>query len=62
VFVKNEWDLDVIKKELQKNLEIMKENGCIVEIIMKDISTISYEPSRLNDWALIATEVAHQVA
>jgi len=61
VFVKNEWALDVIKKELEKDLKVLKENGCIVEIIMKDISTISHEPSRLNDWALIATEVAHQI-
>jgi hypothetical protein len=36
----------------------MKENGCIVEIIMKDISTLRYQPERLKEWAIIASEVA----
>jgi hypothetical protein len=32
------------------------EGKCHVEFIMKDISTVRYEPQRLWEWARIATE------
>ncbi|HOJ31775.1 MAG TPA: hypothetical protein PLP13_07085 [bacterium] len=55
-----QWDNEFVRNELQKNLTVMKENGCIVEVIMKDISTIRHQPSRLTEWAKIASEVVHQ--
>lgn len=38
---------------------VEKTNGnCHVELIMKDISTVGYQPQRLWEWAAIASEVA----
>jgi len=34
-----------------------KAHGCVVEVIMKDISTLRYEPQRLWEWAQMAREV-----
>jgi hypothetical protein len=33
-----------------------------VELIMKDISTVRYEPKKLWEWAKIASEVAEEFA
>ena len=35
---------------------------CHVELIMKDISTVRYQPQRLWEWAAIAMEVAQDYA
>ena len=35
---------------------------CHVELIMKDISTVRYQPQRLWEWAAIAMEVAEEFA
>ena len=35
-----------------------KRGGCHVELIMKDISTVRYQPQRLWEWAEIAMETA----
>ena len=34
-----------------------KTRGCVVEVIMKDISTVRDEPRRLREWADIAMDV-----
>ena len=36
--------------------------GCHVELIMKDISTVRYQPQRLWEWAAIAMEVVQAYA
>ena len=36
--------------------------GCHRELIMKDISTVRYQPQRLWEWAEIAMEVAEDYA
>ncbi|MCM8788272.1 MAG: uroporphyrinogen decarboxylase family protein [Candidatus Omnitrophica bacterium] len=54
------WEREFVKNELKKTFEIMKENGCIVEMIMKDISTIRRQPQRLKDWSQIAMEVVSE--
>ena len=33
-------------------------HGCPLEYILKDLSTVRYEPQRLFEWARIAMEVA----
>ena len=35
-----------------------RRNNCPLEYILKDVSTVRYEPQRLFDWAKIAMEVA----
>lgn len=60
VFACESWDRNVVKEQLQKAIEIMKANGCVIEVIMKDISTIRYQPKRLKEWTCVAMEVVHK--
>jgi len=55
IFTENSWHPEHLKMLLTKTIRKFK--GCNVEIIMKDISTVKYEPRRLWDWAKIAMEV-----
>lgn len=60
IFAGSYWDPDVARRELREDLE--KLQGCVVEIILKDISTVSFEPQRLWLWAQIAREEAERFA
>jgi hypothetical protein len=57
VFAEDTWHLDKARHELETVLTKAKAHGCVVEVIMKDISTLRYEPQRLWEWAAMATEV-----
>jgi hypothetical protein len=57
---RDEWHPGMARKVLRETLE--KTQGCVVEIIMKDISTVRYEPQRLWEWADIAAEEAEKLA
>ena len=48
---------DEIREHLQQSVDACAEFGCPLEIILKDISTVCYEPRRLWRWADIAMEV-----
>jgi len=51
------WDIfpeDVIRKEFEKTLAATTKNGCPIEFILKDITTVRNDPSRLWKWAEIA--------
>jgi hypothetical protein len=52
------FDPDLIRKELTGIKEACDANGCPVEFILKDISTVCHHPERLDQWAKIAMEVA----
>jgi hypothetical protein len=57
IFAEEGWNPGKARAELQRVLD--KTHGlCHVEIIMKDISTVRYNPEHLWDWARIAVEVA----
>ena len=56
VFATDEWHPERARRELRDFLE--KARGCHVELIMKDISTVRYQPQRLWEWATIAMEEA----
>ena len=51
----DDWNIEHPKKVLSHDIEVSK--GCHVEIILKDISTLRYEPRRLWQWAEMAMEV-----
>ena len=57
VFAEKTWHLDKARDELEMVLTKAKAHGCVVEVIMKDISTLRYEPHRLWEWAAMAAEV-----
>lgn len=50
------FDEDVICRDLLETVQVCKENGCPLELILKDISTVKYQPKRLWRWAEIAME------
>jgi hypothetical protein len=51
------FDRDMVKSDLNGTRELCKKNGCPLELILKDISTVCYKPERLFEWARIAMDV-----
>ena len=51
------FDPELVRRELCTTRDICAENGCPLELILKDISTVRYHPERLFQWAEIALEV-----
>jgi hypothetical protein len=52
--------VDKARAELENVLKKTKAKGCMVEVIMKDISTVNYEPNRLWEWAEMASELTEK--
>ena len=53
----NSWDPDIVKKDLKDTLQICNHYGCTVQFILKDISTVKYQPQRLFEWADLAMKI-----
>lgn len=60
VFARDEFNPQLARDQLVEFLDASK--GCHRELIMKDISTVRYEPQRLWQWADIAAEVVQDYA
>jgi len=45
---------------LDINEFLVKAKGCPIEIIMKDISTVRYQPERLWEWEKLAMDIVHK--
>lgn len=58
ILAENEWHPDRARRELTDFLD--QAHGCHVELIMKDVSTVRYQPQRLWEWSRIAAEVVEQ--
>jgi len=54
------WDPEAVRKDMEEKLE--KAENCIVDIHLKDISTVRYQPQRLWEWAQIAAQVTEKYA
>ena len=54
----DDWDPELVRRDIREKLAMASANGCIVEIHLKDISTVRYEPHRLTQWNAIAQECA----
>lgn len=50
-------DWDEIRSDLQYTVDLAKSNGVNLELILKDVSTVAWDPDRLTKWATIAMEV-----
>ena len=61
ILAEDTWHPERARQELRSFLE-QTGGGCHVELIMKDISTVRYQPQRLWQWATIACEVAEELA
>jgi hypothetical protein len=51
------WDPEAVERDLRQTVTICARYQCPVELILKDISTVRYQPQRLWQWA----EIAHRV-
>jgi hypothetical protein len=51
------FDPAAVRADLETTRDICARQGCPLELILKDISTVRYEPQRLFQWAEIAMEV-----
>lgn len=60
ILAEETWHPKRARQELRDFME--QARGCHVELIMKDISTVRYQPQRLWQWAEIASEVAEEFA
>jgi len=60
VLAVDRWDPDQARRNLREVLE--KTSGCVVEVILKDISTVRYEPHRLWEWTRICAEETEKFA
>jgi len=60
VLASDTWDPDFVRRDMREKME--KARNCVVEIHMKDISTVRYQPQRLWEWAQIASEVTQEFA
>jgi len=49
---------DRVRTDLAETVRICREHGCPCELILKDVSTVRYDPQRLDRWTRIAMEVA----
>jgi hypothetical protein len=51
------WEPHRVERDLRDTLEACARHGCPVELILKDISTVRYQPQRLWQWSDIAMRV-----
>ena len=51
------FEPDQVREDLIKTRDICAKYGSPLEFILKDISTVRYEPQRLSEWAAIAMQV-----
>jgi len=51
------WEPDAVERDLVDVLERCKRHGCPLEFILKDISTVRYQPQRLWEWVDVAMRV-----
>jgi hypothetical protein len=51
------FDAQAVREHLRASVDACARHGCPLELILKDISTVKYEPQRLWRWAEIAMDV-----
>jgi hypothetical protein len=56
------WDPAEARRQIRRVLDITKKHDCVVEIILKDISTARGELKRISEWTRIAKEEAEAVS
>jgi hypothetical protein len=56
------WDRSVVEDDLRATLAACQAHGTPVEFILKDISTVCYEPQRLWAWHDIAMRMVEEAA
>ncbi|HOQ29735.1 MAG TPA: hypothetical protein PLH36_13435, partial [Armatimonadota bacterium] len=52
------WDPAAVERDLRETRDACARHNCPLEFILKDISTVRYQPQRLWEWSEIAMRVA----
>ncbi|MBT5876759.1 MAG: hypothetical protein HOH43_25260 [Candidatus Latescibacteria bacterium] len=52
------WEPEAVRRDLSDTADHCERNGCPLEFILKDISTVEYQPQRLWEWVDTAMGVA----
>jgi len=60
VLAASSWNPELVRKDMEEKLKKARKFDCVMEIHMKDISTVNYQPKRLWEWAQIAAEVTER--
>ncbi len=56
------WHPELVERELRETLDACAESGTPLEFILKDISTLCYEPRRLWEWHDLAMRLVEDAA
>ena len=54
------FDGEWVRQDIRETVEIAKDHGCVLEIILKDTHTCNHQPWRFDDWTRIAMEEAER--
>lgn len=54
------FDFDAVERDLRATIAHCARHGCPLELILKDISTVRYQPQRLWQWARIAMRLVQE--
>ena len=60
LLARDAWDPDAVARDLRATRDACARHGCPLEFILKDLSTVRYQPQRLWEWARIARQVAEE--
>ena len=53
-----EFDGGWVRQDIRETVDIAREHGCVLEIIVKDTHTCNHQPWRFDEWCRIAMEEA----
>ena len=53
----SDFDPELVRADLLATRKVCEKYNCPLELILKDISTVRYQPERLSEWARVAMEV-----
>lgn len=51
------WEPEAVERDLRDTVEACARHGCPLELILKDLSTVRYQPRRVWEWAETARRV-----
>lgn len=55
-----EFDGEWVRQDIRETVEIAKDHGCVLEMIIKDTHTCNHQPWRFDEWTRIAMEEAER--
>jgi hypothetical protein len=53
-----EFDAEWVRQDIRETVDIAREHGCVLEMIIKDTHTCNHQPWRFDEWCRIAMEEA----